>query len=109
MDVTREKSIKLQYPYYGWLIEIIPSSKGYIFQCWIEDEQIAISDNHVYHSKSQAVRAAKKRAKLESTTFAIIQLLHEFNENYHINAQEYTSLLNSIVRFSNFASQVKDA
>jgi hypothetical protein len=48
-------------------------------------------------------------AKLESTTFAIIQLLHEFKENYHINVQEYTSLLNSIVRFSNFASQVKDA
>ncbi|WP_026732226.1 hypothetical protein [Fischerella sp. PCC 9605] len=36
--------MKLKQSYHGWLIEVIPVSTGYLFQCWMPDEKTGFSD-----------------------------------------------------------------
>lgn len=93
--------------YYGWLIELIPCSEGYIFKCWMSDEQIGISNYHVYPSLCQAIRAAKKRAKLESASLALMRFLNESYKNSHLSSQEHIALAISISDFAASASKSK--
>ncbi|RCJ42128.1 hypothetical protein A6770_07870 [Nostoc minutum NIES-26] len=82
--------------YYGWLIELIPSSEGYVFKCWMPDEQIGISNYHVYPRVCQAIRAARKRAKLESASLALMGFLNESYNNCRLSSQEHIALMISI-------------
>lgn len=93
--------------YYGWLIELIPLSKGYIFKCWMPNEEIGISNNHIYPNLSQAIMAARSRAEIESVRLSLLSLLTEYYENYNLTTQEYKALKNSVVEFATVASQLE--
>ncbi|WP_414545479.1 hypothetical protein [Nostoc sp. CCY0012] len=91
--------------YYGWLIELIPLPEGYVFKCWMLNEQVGISNNHIYPRLSEAMRAARKRAKLESARLALIQFLNESYTNCHLSPQEHIALANSIFDLTTSAYQ----
>ncbi|MBI1242339.1 hypothetical protein [Umezakia ovalisporum] len=91
--------MKWQDSYDGWLIELILLLEGYTFNYWMPNEQIAISNNHICPKLYQAVRAARKRAKLESTSWAIISFLNESCQNFYLSYEEHIALINSIYDF----------
>ncbi|BAZ32848.1 hypothetical protein NIES4074_53550 [Cylindrospermum sp. NIES-4074] len=93
--------------YHGWLIELIPVLGGYVFKCWMLDEQIGISNNHIYPSLYQAMRAARKRAKLESASLALIDFLNESYRSSHLSFKERNALVSSIIDFTTSASKSK--
>ena len=93
--------------YFGCLIELIPLSQGYIFKCWMSNEEIGISNNHIYPSLSQAMMAARTRAKIESVRLVLISFLNEYHDNHNLTTQEYKDLKNSISEFATVASQLK--
>jgi hypothetical protein len=93
--------------YYGWLIELIPSSEGYAFKCWIPDKQIGISNYHIYPTLCQAMRAARKRAKLESASLALMRFLNESYNNSYLSSQEHIALAISISDFTTSAGKPK--
>lgn len=97
--------MKQQWYYYGWFIELISSSDGYIFKCWIPEEQAGVSNNHIYPSLSQALQAAKQRIRLESASLAIIQFLNECYRNSLLSFEERKSLAKTIVNFTVSANQ----
>jgi hypothetical protein len=99
--------MKWKDSYYGWLIELIPLSKGYIFKCWMPNEEIGISNNHIYPSLSEAMMAARTRAKIESVRLLLFSFLNEYYENYNLTNQEYMDLKNSVVNFTKVASQLE--
>jgi hypothetical protein len=85
--------------YAGWMIELIPSSGGYIFQCWIPGEQIGISNRRIYPTPLKALVAAKKRAKLESTSLALIKFLNQSFKTRNLDPDEHIALTSSIFDF----------
>lgn len=91
--------------YYGWLIELIPSSQGYIFKCWLPNKQVEISNNHIYPSLFDAIRAARKRVKLESANLVLIQFINESYQNGNLSLQEHLDLTSSIFNFTASASK----
>ncbi|WP_242046548.1 hypothetical protein [Cylindrospermum sp. FACHB-282] len=99
--------MKEKNTYHGWVIELIPLSEGYAFKCWMPDEQIGISNNHIYPGLYQAVRAARKRVKLESASLALICFLNESYENCHLSHKECSALTSSISDFTTSASSPK--
>ncbi|MGM3307437.1 hypothetical protein ACSQ6I_15945 [Anabaena sp. WFMT] len=99
--------MKWKDSYYGWLIELIPLSKGYIFKCWMPNEEIGISNNHIYPSLSQAMMAARTRAKIESVKLSLLSFLKQYYDNYNLTTQEYMELKNSVVNFTKVASQLE--
>jgi hypothetical protein len=99
--------MKLHDLYYGWLIELTPVSKGYVFKCWMPDQQIGISNYQIYPSLSQAIRAARKRAKLESVRLSLIHFLNESYQECNLTAHEHSSLLNSIFEYISASNQSK--
>lgn len=103
--------MKYKDSYLGWLIELIPMPEGYMFKCWMPNEQIGISNYHIYPSLYQAIRAAKKRAKLESASLALIRFLNESSNNCKLNTQERVALKSSIFNFTTSASkpQIRDS
>ena len=105
--MCREKSsrIKLRDSDSGWLIELIPLSEGYVFKCWTPDEQIGISNNHAYPGLYQALKAARKRVKLESASLTIIDFLNEYYKNCNLSPQEHKYLINSISDFTTSTSK----
>ncbi|YAF94263.1 MAG: hypothetical protein AB3A66_16825 [Nodularia sp. CChRGM 3473] len=100
--------MKWQDSYHGWLIELTPLSEGYVFKCWMPDGQIGISNNHIYPRFVQAIRAARKRIKLESASLVLIHFLDESYKNCHISSQEYIALTNSLFDFTTSASKPKE-
>lgn len=60
-----------QERYYGWLIEILADSDGYLFNCWLPGNRLAVSDRQKYPTLSSARTAAERRANLESVKWAI--------------------------------------
>jgi hypothetical protein len=99
--------MKWNNSYYGWLIELIPLPQGYVFKCWMLDEQIGITNNHIYPSPYQAIRAARKRAKLESASLALTHFLNESYKNYNLSPKEHVALVSSIFDFTTSASKPK--
>jgi hypothetical protein len=93
--------------YHGWLIELIPFPEGYAFKCWMPDEQIGISNNHIYPRLYQAMQAARTRAKLESANLAIVRFLNESYANCMISCEEHLALVNSIYNFTISVSNFK--
>lgn len=91
--------------YEGWLIELIPSPGGYTFQCWIPEEQIGISDRRVYPTQQRASAAAKKRAKLESASLALVKFLNQSYQSSCLNPDEHVALTNSIFNFISWNSK----
>ena len=85
--------------YAGWLIELVPSPGGYIFQCWIPGEQAGISDRQIYPTQFKALVAAKKRAKLESASLALINFLNQSFQTCNLNSDEHVALTSSIFDF----------
>lgn len=106
-NLIKSLSMKWKDLYYGWVIELIPLSKGYIFKCWMSNEEIGISNNYIYPSLSQAVMAARTRAKIESVRLSLIRFLNEQCENSNLTIQEYKDLKNSISDFTTAASQLE--
>ncbi|MDB9305101.1 MULTISPECIES: hypothetical protein [Cyanophyceae] len=98
--------MKWQDSYHGWLIEVIPLPEGYAFKCWMPDEQIGISNNHIYPGLYQAMRAGRKRAKLESVSLALLCFLNDSYKNCHLSNEEYISLVNSIYEFTTSVSKL---
>jgi hypothetical protein len=88
--------------YYGWLIELIPQSEGFVFKCWMLDEQIGISNNQIYPRVFDAMKAARNRAKLESARLAIIQFLNESYGYGKITPQEHMALATSIFELTTY-------
>jgi hypothetical protein len=99
--------MKWKDSYSGWLIELIPLSQGYIFKCWMANEKIGISNNHIYPSVSQAMRAARTRAKIESLRLSLVGLLTECYENFSLSYQEYLNLQNSVLEVTAFITQLE--
>ncbi|WGV25588.1 hypothetical protein [Halotia branconii] len=99
--------MKWKYLYHGWLIELIPLSQGYVFKCWMLDEQIGISNYHVYPQICDAIRAAKTRAQLESTSLSLTRFLDTSYENHYLSSQEHLALVSSISNFTISASKPK--
>ncbi len=99
--------MKWKYLYHGWLIELIPLSQGYVFKCWMPDEQIGISNYHVYPQICDAIRAARKRAQLESTSLSLMRFLDESYENHYLSSKEHLALVSSIFDFTISASKPK--
>ncbi|WP_413173404.1 hypothetical protein [Anabaena azotica] len=99
--------MKCKYLYYGWLIELIPLSKGYIFKCWMPNEEIGISNNHIYPSLFQAIMAARTRAKIESVRLSLLNFLTESYDNFQLTSQEYMTLKNSVIDFATVATQLE--
>jgi hypothetical protein len=99
--------MKWKYLYSGWLIELIPLSKGYIFKCWMPNEQIGISNNHIYPSLSKAMIAARRRAKIESVKLSLSSFLNEYYEKYNITTQEYIALKNSVLECTTFINPLE--
>ncbi|BAZ50898.1 hypothetical protein NIES4103_35210 [Nostoc sp. NIES-4103] len=97
--------MKCKDSYHGWLIELIPMPEGYMFKCWMSDGQIGISNYHIYPSLYQAIKAGRKRAKLESTSLALIHFLNESFKNCNLNLAEHVALVSSILDFTNSASK----
>lgn len=91
--------------YYGWLIELIPSSQGYLFKCWLPNEQLGISNNYIYPTLFDAVRAARQRVKLESASLTLIQFISESHHHGIISLPEYMALTSSILNFTASASK----
>jgi len=91
--------------YHGWVIELIPSSEGYLFKCWMPDEQIGISNNHIYPSLFDAVRAARKRVKLESVSLVLIRFINESYKQGNLSLHERLALTSSIFHFTASASK----
>jgi hypothetical protein len=94
-----------QDSYHGWLIELIPSSQGYLFKCWLPDEQIGISNNYIYPSLFDAVRGARQRVKLESASLVLIQFINESYENGNLSLNEHLALTSSVFNFTASASK----
>ncbi|WP_172642145.1 hypothetical protein [Cylindrospermum stagnale] len=110
ISITEQRGelwMKEKNTYHGWVIELIPLSKGYAFKCWMPDEQIGISNNHIYPGTHQAIRAARKRVKLESASLALIRFLNESYKNCHLSPKEYLALASSISDFITSASKPK--
>ncbi|MBD2296414.1 hypothetical protein H6G06_23755 [Anabaena sphaerica FACHB-251] len=99
--------MKWKDSYYGWLIELIPLSKGYVFKCWMPNEEIGISNNHIYPSLSQAMMAARTRAKIESVKLSLFSFLNQYYEKYSLTTQEYMDLKKSVFDFTTVASQLE--
>lgn len=91
--------------YRGWVIELIPSSQGYLFKCWIPHAQIGISNNHIYPSPIDAIKAARKRVRLESASLVLIQFINESHEKGNISIKEHLALTSSVFDFTASASQ----
>ncbi|HYW18254.1 MAG TPA: hypothetical protein VE956_02900 [Nodularia sp. (in: cyanobacteria)] len=100
--------MKLQDSYHGWLIELIPLPEGYAFKCWMPDEHIGISNNHIYPELYQAIRAARKRAKLESASLALICFLNDAYKNCRFSDEEHIALVNLIYDFTTSGSKFKN-
>ena len=107
-ELRDELWMKCQDSYHGWLIELIPLAEGYAFKCWMADEQIGISNNHIYPQLYQAIRAARKRAKLESASLALIGFLEESYKNCHLSNEEHIALINSIYDFTTSVRKLKN-
>ncbi|WP_414550431.1 hypothetical protein [Anabaena sp. CCY 0017] len=97
--------MKWQDSYHGWLIELILLPEGYAFKCWMPNEQIGISNNQIYPELYQAIRAGRKRAKLESASLALICFLEDSYENCHLSHEEHIALVNSIYEFTTSVSK----
>lgn len=99
--------MKWKQSYRGWLIEIIPMPKGYLFQCWLPDEKTGFSDRQIYPTFTQAFAAAKKRADLEAVSLALIRFLSQSYEPCNLSSDEYKALETSIVNFVQQASRTQ--
>jgi hypothetical protein len=97
--------MKFKQFYHGWLIELIPKSGGYSFQCWTTDEKTGLSDRQIYPTFVQALTIAKRRADLETVILALIPFLKQVHKSYHLSFQEYTALEMSIFDFVKQASR----
>jgi hypothetical protein len=93
--------------YAGWEIELIPSSGGYMFQCWIPGEQIGISDRQIYSTQFKALLAAKKRAKLESASLALIKFLNQSFKACNLDQDEHVALASSVFDFVAWSGKPK--
>jgi hypothetical protein len=85
-----------QKSYHGWLIEIIPKSTGYLFQCWIPKENVGISNHKIYPTYLQAFTAAKKRADVETAVLALLHFLNQSYKTCNLSPDEHVALAQSI-------------
>jgi Domain of unknown function (DUF1830) len=90
---------KLRQLYHGWLIQLMPKSRGYSFKCWIRGEKISFSDGKTYPTFVQALATARNQADLQGASLAIVSCLHEFYQSDQLSADEYGNMASSIVDF----------
>lgn len=91
--------IKFKQFYHGWFIELIPTPTGYLFQCWMPDEKTGFSDRQIYPNFVQALKAAKRRAELETMNLALLDFLNQSYRSCNLSPQEYMALQQSIFTF----------
>lgn len=77
--------------YHGWLIELVPDSAGYLFQCWLPSNRIAVSDRKCYPTLESARAAAQTRADLEAVKWALKHCYTNYIQG-SLSSDEYSTL-----------------
>lgn len=82
--------------YRGWLIAVLPSEEGFMFEYLAPDGESRESDQIAHPSVAAAIRQAKKRIKRRATVWLIDQWLCELQEQGTIDMQDYCRLFKSL-------------
>lgn len=82
--------------YRGWLIAILPSDEGFVFEYLAPDGESRGVGPTNYSSVGVAIKQAKIRIKQRATLWLMEQWLYEVQEQGTIDFQEYCYLFKSM-------------
>lgn len=82
--------------YRGWLIAVLPSDEGFMFEYLAPDGEHHKLDPLTHPSVAAAIKQAKTRIKRRVTIWLMEQWLCEMQEQGTINMQDYCRLFKSL-------------
>lgn len=82
--------------YRGWLIAVLPTDKGFVFEYLAPDGESRGCGSTHYSSIAIAIKQAKARIKQRATVWLMDEWLCEVQERGTINFQEYCRLFKSM-------------
>ncbi len=82
--------------YRGWLIAVLPSDRGFVFEYLGPDGESRGSDSTNYPSIGVAIKQAKTKIKRRATVWLMEQWLCAAQEQGTITFQEYCYLFKSM-------------
>lgn len=85
--------------YHGWAIQAVQADKGYLFNCWMPEQQMGVTDMQYYQTLDQAFRAGRLRADLESVRLSLTTFLRGNLQLLLLGTEEKNALESSIARY----------
>ncbi|MBD2464685.1 hypothetical protein H6G89_27135 [Oscillatoria sp. FACHB-1407] len=85
--------------YHGWMIQVAQEQMGYSFQCFMAEQQNAVTDAQSYLTVEQALCAGRLRADLESVRLSLTTFLRGKLQFLWLNSDERNALEHSIAQY----------